>query len=621
MIRSLKNRNFWIMLAGDAFLIFASYYFAYYIRFDGDIPPRYLSTWRITVPWIIPAKLILFILFGLYRGMWRYTSLHDLTNIIKACVSSSTLIIVLLAITVRLVGYSRGVLIIDFILTFLFIGSYRISVRLYYYKPLKSGTFMRTRRSAGKRKKILIIGAGNAGEKLLREIRENPISRYDVVGFIDDNPRKIQYTIHGVNILGTLHDLEGIVRENNIDEAIIAAPSASAMQMRRIVNFCKNSGIPYKTLPGLYEFMEGKVSVSFLREVRYEDLLGRKPVALEVEKIGKYLTGKRVLVSGGAGSIGSELCRQIAKFYPDRLIIIDRNESGLYEIELELIAKHPELKIVNMLGAIQHNGRLDRVFQEQKPQVVFHTAAYKHVPMMEIYPWEAIYNNILGTRTILELSSNHPVERCVIVSTDKAVRPTNVMGASKRVVEMMTQAYAAENKGLYMAVRFGNVVGSVGSVVPLFKRQIELGGPVTVTHPEVTRYFMTIPEACSLILQAGAIGKGGEIFVLKMGTPIRIADMARDIITLSGFKPDKEIEIKYIGLRPGEKLYEELITEGEDIQTTDHRDIMVLNTDCCPMLSDINRNIERLVDFAKAEDTRGIKEELKRIVPEYEPQY
>jgi len=621
MIRSITNRNFWIMLVGDALLVFATYYLAYYIRFDGTVPSEYLSTWQKTVPWIIPVKLICFVFFAMYRGMWRYTSLYDLINVVKACILSSTVIIVLLAITTRFAGISRGVLIIDFFLTFLLIGGYRIIVRLHYYKPPTNASLFRARRASGRRRKILIIGAGNAGEKLIREIRENPGSSYDVIGFIDDDRQKTRHTIHGVTILGTLQELEKIVRENNIDEIIIAAPSASALQMRRMVNFCKTCELPYKTLPGLYELVEGKVSVNFLREVRYEDLLGREPVSLEIEEIGEYLKGKRVLVSGGAGSIGSELCRQIAQFYPERIIIVERNESGLYEIELELIAKHPELKVVGMLGAIQHNGRLEKVFQEQRPDVVFHTAAYKHVPMMEVYPWEAIYNNILGTRAILELCQNNSVERCVVVSTDKAVRPTNVMGASKRVVEMLTQAYAAQNQGRYMAVRFGNVVGSVGSVIPLFKRQIEMGGPVTVTHPEVTRYFMTIPEACSLILQAGAIGSGGEIFVLKMGTPIRIIDMARDIITLSGLKPDEDIEIKYIGLRAGEKLFEELITEGEGIQPTVHKDIMVLNTDCCPMLSDINQHVDRLAELARTEDVSGIKEELKRIVPEYEPQY
>lgn len=609
------------MLLGDTLLVASAYYLAHYIRFDGSVPPEHLYIFFTSIIWIISVKLICFIVFKLYRGMWRYTSIHDMLNILKASLTSTAIVVLLAVVTVRLSGFSRGVLIIDFFLTYLFISGFRIGVRLYYSRQSRNGEFRLFKKRNTLSKKILIIGAGNAGEKLLREIMENPGTRYDVVGFVDDSPGKFGHTIHGVPILGTLQELESIAHDNDVEELIIAAPSASAMQMRRMVNFCKGTGMSYKTLPGLYELVEGKFTVSSIREVRYEDLLGREPVNLEVDIIGKYLTGNRVLVTGGAGSIGSELCRQIAQFKPEKLILVDRNESGLYETEIELISRYPDLKTIIMLGAIQRNVRLERVFNEQRPQVVFHAAAYKHVPMMENFPWEAVYNNILGTRTILEHCQKFQVERCVIVSTDKAVRPTNVMGASKRVVEILMQAYAFQNHGLYMAVRFGNVVGSIGSVVPLFKRQIEMGGPVTVTDPEVTRYFMSIPEACSLILQAGSIGKGGEIFVLKMGTPIRIDDMARDIITLSGYKPDEEIEIKYIGMRPGEKLYEELITGGENIQNTQHKDIMVLNTDCCQPLEVINDHIERLVILAKAEDARGIKEELKRIVPEYEPQY
>ena len=488
------------MLLGDAVLVIFAYYFAHYIRFDGSVSPEDLNTFFRSIIWIIPVKLICFIVFKLYRGMWRYTSIHDMLNILKASLLSTAVIILLAVVTVRLSGFSRGVLIIDFFLTYLFISGFRIGVRLYYTRQSGNGEFRLFTKRNKRAKKILIIGAGNAGEKLLREIMENPSTHYDVVGLIDDNIQKLDHTIHGVTILGTLQELDSIAKDYDVDELIIAAPSASAMQMRRMVNFCKGTGLSYKTLPGLYELVEGKFSVSSIREVRYEDLLGREPVELEMEQIGGYLTGKRVLVSGGVGSIGSELCRQIAGINPERLIIVDKNESGLYEMKVELILRYPDLKITIVLGSIQHDGRLEKVFQEQQPHVVFHAAAYKHVPMMENYPWEAVYNNILGTRTILELCQKNQVQRCVIVSTDKAVRPTNVMGASKRLVEILMQAYAAQNQGHYMAVRFGNVVGSAGSVLPLFKRQIEMGGPVTVMDPEVLRYFMTIPEACSLIL-------------------------------------------------------------------------------------------------------------------------
>jgi FlaA1/EpsC-like NDP-sugar epimerase len=338
-----------------------------------------------------------------------------------------------------------------------------------------------------------------------------------------------------------------------------------------------------------------------------------------VEQIGDYLAGKRIMVTGGVGSIGSELCRQIAQFKPERLVIIDRSESGLYDAEIDFAFNHPEVGIYPILGSVQNRAFMQRVFSVHEPQVVFHAAAYKHVPMMEVNPWEAVFNIIVGSKTILDISKENRVEMCVIVSTDKAVRPTSVMGASKRVVELMTQAYAAQNNVRFMAVRFGNVLGTAGSVLPLFEKQIERGGPVTVTHPKVTRYFMTIAEACSLILQSGALGKGGEIFVLKMGTPIRIADMACDLIKICGLRPDEDIQIKYTGLRPGEKLHEELITSGEDIEKTEHHDIMVLNCYKSNCLDEMNGHIEDLIALAEATDIDGIKRKLQGIVPEYKP--
>ena len=466
---------------------------------------------------------------------------------------------------------------------------------------------------------MLIIGAGDASEKLLREIRENRNLDCDVVGLLDDDSSKLRKTIHGIPVLGVVKDMHRIATAAKVNEIVIAVPSASATEMRRFVECCEKTGLPYKTLPVLSELLDGKVSVSSVREVRYEDLLRREPVYLEQGLIGKYLTDKRVMVTGGAGSIGAELCRQIAQFKPEMLILADRSESDLYETELELVAKFPDLNTVPVLGPIQYRYLMERVFKKHSPQVVFHAAAYKHVPLMETQPWEAVFNNIVGSQTLLDLCHLNGVERIVVVSTDKAVRPTNVMGASKRVVELLTQIYAHEYNSRCMAVRFGNVVGSAGSVLPLFEKQIGRGGPVTVTHPEVTRYFMTIPESAQLILQAGAIGSGGEIFVLKMGTPVRIDDMARDLIRMSGLKPGLDIEIRYIGLRPGEKIYEELITEGEGIQETQHEDIMVLNCENGSCLSEISGQIEELVRLAETCDAEGIKKALKSIVPEYSP--
>ena len=608
------------MLAADTGLVFLAYYFAHLIRFEGAIPEPHLSGFFQTVIWIVLVKLFFFCLFELYKGMWRYTSIHDLENLLKACLASSAFLVIAILITYQFKGFARSVFIIDFMLTFLFVGGFRIGIRLVHARlnvqfrnpSLESQRFPD--------KKLLLIGAGDAGEKLLREIFENPHLRYDVVGIIDDDPAKIHKTIHGVPILGVLNDMGQIVTGNPVDEVIIAIPSATAADMRRMVNFCESTAVTYKTVPGLGELIDGRVSVNAVREVRYEDLLGREPVELELHAIGAYLSGKRVLVSGGAGSIGSEICRQIAPFGPESLIIVDRNESGLYEAELDLRAEHPDLNTTAALVPVQNPKRMAGIFERHQPQVVFHAAAYKHVPLMELHPCEAVFNNIVASKTLLDLCQRHKVARCVVVSTDKAVCPTNVMGASKRVIEQLMQSYGQGNGTRFMAVRFGNVIGSIGSVVPLFKKQIARGGPVTVTDRKMTRFFMTIPEAVGLILQAGAIGEGGEIFVLKMGTPVRIIDMARDLITLSGFVPEKEIQIKYIGLRPGEKLYEELITADEKIQKTGHKDIMVLNAECCRPQEEINRCIQTLIALAKVENNMGIKQELQKMVPEYIPE-
>ncbi|MCP4105923.1 MAG: polysaccharide biosynthesis protein [Desulfobacteraceae bacterium] len=621
MVHSAINRNFWIMLIADASLISFVYYLAHYIRFDGNIPQGHLTTWSLTATWIVFIKLVSLFIFDMYRGMWRYASIHDMINIVKACLISSCIIMAIIIIIYRFQGFSRGVFIIDFLLTLVFLGGFRMSVRLYYTQNLSGKRVFFSGKARSNIKKILIIGAGRMGESLLREIVQNSKIYYEVTGFIDDDPFKMNQKIHGIPVLGILQDIEEIVKQYAVDEIIIAISSASAIQMRRIVNLCKSVDVPFKTMPNMQELLEGRLNLTTIRNVRYEDLLGREPVCLDMKQIGDCLTDKNVMVTGGAGSIGSELCRQIALFKPEKLIIVDQSESGLYDMELGLLASFPGLKITPVLASVQKKQFMKRIFEKHKPDVVLHAAAYKHVPMMELHPWEAVFNNVIGTRNILELCHKHNVDRFVLVSTDKSVRPTNIMGASKRIAELLTQCYTAKNKARFMAVRFGNVVGSVGSVIPLFKKQIERGGPVTVTHPEVTRYFMTIPEACSLILQAGAIGDGGEIFILKMGVPVRIADMARDMITLSGYEPGRDIEIEYVGLRPGEKLYEELVTFGEDILKTDHEDIMVLNTKDNKSLEEINTCLETLAELAQDGDITGIKKQFKKIVPEYNPQF
>jgi len=471
---------------------------------------------------------------------------------------------------------------------------------------------------SGDIKKLLIIGAGDGGEKIYREIHANAGLRYHVVGFLDDNPAKIGKKIHGIPVLGRINEIEKAAGKVKADEALIAIPSASGTQMRKIVEHCKKGGIAFKTIPGYGELINGKVTINSIREVAYRDLLGREIIRLEEERIGALLKDQNVMVTGAGGSIGSELCRQICRFQPEKIILFERAESPLYAIELELKQNFKSVDIVPVLADIQDKNQLNKAFVGHQPSIVFHAAAYKHVPMLEIQPWKAIDNNVIGTKNLMEVSTGHNVARFVFVSTDKAVRPANVMGASKRLAETMIQSQngCGLSQTSFMIVRFGNVVGSVGSVVPLFKKQIKAGGPVTVTHPDVTRFFMTIPEACQLILQAGAMGNGGEIFLLDMGTPIKIDDMARDLIRLSGFEPEVDIKIEYTGLRPGEKLYEELITDGENIVPTRHEKIMVLKGIECD-LELLNSKIAELLDLAQEQAGDKIKSKLREIVPEY----
>jgi FlaA1/EpsC-like NDP-sugar epimerase len=501
-----------------------------------------------------------------------------------------------------------------------------MSVRVYFvhFSEKKSLVFtvnkiweILTRKPTNK-KNLLIIGAGNCGDKLYREIRDNRTHKFNIVGFLDDDPNKIGKKIHGVSVLSNISDISLISKKMHVDLSVIAIPSADAQQMRDIVEYCKNSNIPFKTIPGMNELIDGKVTINAIREVAYRDLLGREIIKLDEEKIGSYLKGKSVMITGAGGSIGSELCRQICRFRPQCIILYERAESALYEIDFELKQNFNFIEIRSLLADIRDRKQLVKAFESSKPHVVFHAAAYKHVPMLEIQPWKAIKNNVKGSRNLIDFARQFNVERFVFVSTDKAVRPTNVMGASKRIAEILVQSQNtnSRSKTRFMTVRFGNVVGSVGSVVPLFKKQIERGGPITVTHPEVTRYFMTIPEACQLICQAGSMGKGGEIFILDMGTSIKIDDMAKDLIRLSGFEPGTDIKIEYVGLRPGEKLHEELIIEGEGIMPTEHKKILVLRGSVCDLES-INGEIDELIKLADNQEAERIKTKLKEIIPEY----
>ncbi len=619
-----RKLNFWIVLGVDLLLLVAAHLLAYVIRFDGAVPQEQRANISAVLGFLLPAKLVLFHFFGLYRGMWRYTSLADLLNILKACVVAGFITLGGILLLNRFAGFSRSVFVLDALLTFLFIAGFRISLRLSCQNAFCLPFFREDASKRLRRKRLLIIGAGDAAEKVTREINDNKALPYMVAGFLDDHAAKIGQRIHGIPVLGPIADLSEYAFKTKAQEVLIAIPSASRDQMQRIVELCRACEIPFKTLPGLGELISDRVSIKAIRDVSYKDLLGRPPVRLALQEIGGILAGRTILITGAGGSIGSELCRQIVRFQPGSLILMDISEQNLYQIEMELRHEYGYPDYVAVLGKVQDKALLEALFQQYRPVVVFHAAAYKHVPMVERNPWEGVYNNIFASKRLMEVSARYGVERFILISTDKAVRPTNVMGATKRMTEILMQGFCERGKDSasgtrFMAVRFGNVLGSSGSVIPLFRRQIELGGPVTVTHPDMTRYFMSIEEASQLILQAAAMGEGGEIFILEMGTPVRIGQMARDLIQLCGKEPDTEIEIRYTGLRPGEKMYEELITEGEGIVSTGHEKIMVLRGNGAS-LEGLQESLENLKQFASTHDAEGIKAELGKVIPEYTSQ-
>ena len=629
MFNQLKNRNLYLVLATDAFIFIASLTFAYLLRFDFSPDSQYWHLFIVSLCILVPCKMAFFFISGLYQGMWRYTDIRDSWRLFRAVLMAEILAIALLSWYSRFTGYPRAVFVIDALLTFLLAGGVRVAIRSYFLTQGKfhvasilAPALYKARRKDLKR--IVIIGAGDVGERILREIIESPSLAFEVVGFLDDDPNKQNRTLHGIRVLGTVNDLELAVTRFDVQEILVAMPSATGPQIRRVVELCEKIHIPHKTLPAMGELMDGQVSVNHFREVSYEDLLGRSPIRLENHAISSLITGKTVMVTGAGGSIGSELVRQIVRFDPECLILLDRSECSLYAIQMELHHEFKFRRYVTVLCRAQDRKLLRRIMEIYKPSVIFHAAAYKHVPMVECNPWEGVFNNVWASQVLMDVAAEYGVERFVLISTDKAVRPTNVMGTTKRIVELILQS-RPESKTRFMAVRFGNVIGSSGSVIPLFKQQIRKGGPVTVTHPEMTRYFMTIPEACQLIMQAGTMGTGGEIFILKMGTPVKIADMAKDLIRLSGKEPDVDIKIEYTGSRPGEKLYEELITHGEGVVPTPHDKIMVLRpeSDTAGVLAQgfrerLEIQLDELVALAKDYDVKKIKAKMQEIVPEYD---
>jgi FlaA1/EpsC-like NDP-sugar epimerase len=620
------TRNVLLILLLDTLVLWGSFYLAHLIRFEFDVPVWALEKFWDLVVLVVVVKLICFYFFDLYKGMWRYTSINDLMNIIKASTVATLILIVLFLYKNRFEMLSRSVFIIDWCVTVMLIIGLRVFTRLCFenftetvgVQDLAGKLMSFFRKSRQKGRRMLIIGAGDCGEKICRQFRENPAVQSHVVGFLDDDSSKIGRKIHGIPVLHTIDALESVVSSMEIEDVIIAIPSAGSERMRHIVDLCRKADVDFKTIPDMGELIDGRISISAIRNVEYRDLLGREPVKLDKKEIGGYLGRKCVLVTGAGGSIGTGLCRQICRFSPQKIVLLERAESPLYEIDLELKKNFPNVGVIPVLADIQNKAELAKIFGQFAPEIVFHAAAYKHVPMLEQHPWKAVENNIGGTQNLVEAAQNAGCDRFVFVSTDKAVNPANVMGASKRIAELLVQkqnTLEASNTR-FMTVRFGNVIGSVGSVIPLFKKQIQEGGPVTVTHPDMIRYFMLIPEACQLILQAGAMGKGGEIFILEMGEPVKIDAMARDLIRFSGFAPDVDIKVIYTGLRPGEKLYEELMTDQEGVIPTDHKKIRVLNSHTGDV-SHLTSRLEALKKAAETRDPDGIRKGLQQIVPEY----
>jgi FlaA1/EpsC-like NDP-sugar epimerase len=547
------------------------------IRFELSVPPECLRacarSWMITVP----LRLLILGLFGMYQRLWRYASVRDL-GAVASGVSLGYLGALTLASRVPGMAWSRGAMLVSYLLAMCFVGLSRFYLRI-------KAELARMRRQAnsselngvvnGNSTRVLIVGAGSAGVMVAKEIAAHPEMGKVAVGYVDDDPSKTGGIMMGLPVLGSARDIPGIVEARRVDEVIIAMPSAGGQAIREVVATCRQLDVKIQTLPGMYEIVDGKVSLKQLRDIQIEDLLGREPVRMDMKEIGAYLAGRKVLITGAGGSIGSEICRQVALFEPKCIVLLGHGENSIFEIQNDLSRRFPTLTTHAVIADVRDAERIEKVFQKYRPDVVFHAAAHKHVPLMEANPEEALTNNVFGTRNVAQAADKYKVKRFVMISTDKAVNPVSIMGMSKRIAEMVVQAVGAESDTKFMAVRFGNVLGSRGSVVPLFRKQIAEGGPVTVTHPDMTRYFMTIPEAVQLVIQAGAMGEGGEVFVLDMGEPVKIVDLAEEIIRLSGYEPGRDIEIVYTGIRPGEKLFEEILTSDEAAIATRHKKIFV----------------------------------------------
>jgi FlaA1/EpsC-like NDP-sugar epimerase len=563
------------------------------------------------------VKPLVYYRFGLYRRLWAYASTYELKLILGAVTTASVFVSLGVLLLTALqsafapvyIGFPRSALVIDWLLSMVLIGGFRLTLRLINESPTVPLP------PRGRTRRILIVGAGDAGALVVREIQKNPQTNLQPVCFVDDDPHKQKLQIHNVSVAGTIQDLPRLVEQKRIDEVVIAIPSAPGAIVRQVIEACRLKGVHFRTMPGIYELIGGKVNVSRLREVEISDLLRRAPTQMDTERVGMNLTGKRVLVTGAGGSIGREICRQIARWGPASLYLLGHGENSIFEILVELQESFPSLPLFPVIADVRDLDRLENIFENYQPQIVFHAAAHKHVPLMEVNIEEAISNNVLGTRNLVETCLNYNVERLTLISTDKAVSPSSVYGATKRLAELLVLDAAHRSGCPYTVVRFGNVLGSRGSVVPHFKRQIAQGGPVTVTHPEMKRYFMTIPEAVHLVLQAMSMGTGAEVFVLKMGEQVRIADLAEDLIRLSGLEPGKDIEIVYTGIRPGEKLSEELWDRYSSFEPTAHPDIVRLSDEDILSGEPLTQMVDELVYLAREGDRAHILRIIDEMIP------
>ena len=600
----------WITLAHDVAAAVIAWYLAYWLRFNTDIPQYNVPNMVGTMLWVVPLQALVFFGSGMYRGMWRYASLPDLQRIATAVIVSTLAIaLVLVMLPQQQPPVPRSVMLLDPMLLLLFLGGSRLGYRMWKERRLRNvlGTHG---------KPVLILGAGDAAADLLKNLAR--AGDWRVLGLLDDNTAKRGREIQGVNVLGPLEDLVSLAPMLGVELAIIAMPSASHQSRRRALEICRRAGVQVQTVPSYQDLMSGKVTVSQVRNIELDDLLGRDPVLLDETHLKDWIRGRSIMVTGAGGSIGSELCRQIARFEPAQLVLFEHNEFALYRMEQEFAEQYPGIGLQCVIGDVKNAARVAEAMAAHRPQAVFHAAAYKHVPLMEQEnAWEAIQNNVLGTWRVAEAAIAHGVEKFVMVSTDKAVNPTNVMGASKRLAEIVCQGLQAKNATRFVIVRFGNVLGSTGSVIPKFREQIARGGPITVTHPEINRYFMSIPEAAQLVLQAGLMGSGGEIFVLDMGEPVKIVDLARELIRLSGYS-EADIGIEFTGLRPGEKLYEELLADDELTQATPHPKLRIARSRPAADAAWLGQ----LSDWLQRSKTGAeqVRRELAERVPEYAPQ-